>query len=146
MREPVELNRQHCEELLAGGVIGRVGYTTPDGPRILPVNYSVVDGAIVFRTAPYNELATHARDAPVAFEIDHFDHDRKQGWSVLATGPCEAVEDPAEVEHIRATWAPRPWAGGLRPLHMRLRWTELTGRRVGEDWTWHSEMPHRRQV
>jgi hypothetical protein len=26
----------------------------------------------------------------------------------------------------------RPWAGGVRALVLRLRWTELTGRRLGD--------------
>ncbi|MFI2629149.1 pyridoxamine 5'-phosphate oxidase family protein [Streptomyces collinus] len=32
--------------------MGRVSVTTPDGPAVLPVNYDVVDDALVFRTSP----------------------------------------------------------------------------------------------
>lgn len=136
---PVELDEERCKERLRGGVMGRVGYTTPEGPRILPLNYSVVEETIVFRTAPDTELAKHAPGSTIAFEVDHFDHVRSQGWSVLATGRCEAVTDGEEIEWMQRVWGPRPWAGGARPLHLRLPWTRLTGRRVGDDGTWYDE-------
>ena len=53
MNEPMELSYGKCRELLAAGVFGRVGVCTPQKPVILPVNYSVVGEAIIFRTSPY---------------------------------------------------------------------------------------------
>ena len=55
-----------------------------------------------------------------------------------------AVTDPLEIEHIREVRDPRPWAGGGRNLYLRLRWTELTGRRLGDAWDVVGSMPVRR--
>jgi nitroimidazol reductase NimA-like FMN-containing flavoprotein (pyridoxamine 5'-phosphate oxidase superfamily) len=143
---PVELTREECLDLLRGGVVGRVAMTTPDGPRIVPVNYAVHDHDIVFRTAPYSELGRQPSGTELAFEIDHLDHDNHRGWSVLALGRAEVVDDPDEVGDIRRTWDPRPWASGSRNLYVRLRWRELTGRRLGDDWSYASMLPHRRTV
>ena len=46
-----ELNENQCLELIAPGGIGRIAYTGRFGPAVLPVNYTLQDGAIVFRTA-----------------------------------------------------------------------------------------------
>ena len=46
MKEPVELTVNECLDLLEGGVVGRVALCTPLGPRIVPVNYAMFDGAI----------------------------------------------------------------------------------------------------
>lgn len=146
MNEPVELSEEKCRELLAAGLVGRVAFCTPAGPRIIPVNHAVVDDAVVFRTTPYSELGTRVHDLPVALEVDHLDYDRQQGWSVVATGSASAIEDPDEVEEIRAVWDPRPWAGGVRPLYVRLRWAGLTGRRIGHGWSADTETPVRRRV
>jgi hypothetical protein len=56
------------------------------------------------------------------------------------------VEDPDELAEIKATWDPRPWAGGNRPFYVSLDWQELTGRRIGTGWTHDNEMPVRRTV
>jgi nitroimidazol reductase NimA-like FMN-containing flavoprotein (pyridoxamine 5'-phosphate oxidase superfamily) len=125
-----ELDVRECRELLAGGEVGRVAMCTPSGPRILLVNY-VVDGAsVVFRTAPYGVLGQHAWRAPVAFEVDEVDRESRVGWSVVATGHADLVEDPAEIALIRAFRDPQPWAEGSRLLYVRLEWDTLTGRRV----------------
>lgn len=144
MHEPVELSYAKCRELLGGGVIGRIGLCTPRNPLVLPVNYSLVGEAIVFRTSPYGVVATHDWGSRIAFEVDHFDYDDHKGWSVLAVGHGERVEDPEEVARIRRTSDPRPWAGGARELYVRLQWDELTGRRLGQGWTHRNEMPVRR--
>lgn len=146
MPESLELGYSTCEALLRAGVVGRVAFTTPTGPLVLPVNYSVVDSTIILRTAPEGGLATYGLDAVVAFETDHFDHAYHRGWSVVARGTAETVSDPGARERIRAVWEPRPWAGGQRDLYVRIRWTELTGRRLGNGWDPMLELPHRRVV
>lgn len=146
MSEPRELSSTECERLIRAGVVGRVALSTPSGPHIVPINYSVVDDAVIMRTTPYSLLGTYGRDTTLAFEIDQFDHARHRGWSVVARGRAESVDDVDEIEQIRRTWPPRPWAGGQRSLFVRLRWTELTGRRLGEGWDPATEMPVRRVV
>ena len=146
MNEPMELSYSKCRELLAAGVFGRVGVCTPQKPVILPVNYSVVGEAVIFRTTPYGVVANHDWRAQIAFEVDYVDYSDHKGWSVLATGRGERVEDPEELARIKRTWDPRPWAGGARPLYVKLAWEELTGRRLGQGWTHENETPTRRQL
>jgi nitroimidazol reductase NimA-like FMN-containing flavoprotein (pyridoxamine 5'-phosphate oxidase superfamily) len=130
MRDVQELSYAECRGLLAGGVLGRVAVCTGNQPRIIPVNYSVVDESVVFRTSAYGVIATHDWRSPIAFEVDHVDLVHQGGWSVVASGPGARVEDAEDLAHIKRTLDPRPWAGGARPLYVRLRWTELTGRRL----------------
>ena len=146
MHEPEELTYAECRGLLAGGVFGRVAVCTASGPRILPVNYSVVGEALVFRTSPYGVIAASDWKSSMAFEVDHVDYADQRGWSVVATGRGERVEDPAVLAQIKRTWDPHPWAAGHRPLYVRLPWSELTGRRLGQGWTRENEMPVRRQL
>jgi nitroimidazol reductase NimA-like FMN-containing flavoprotein (pyridoxamine 5'-phosphate oxidase superfamily) len=146
MTEPMELSYGKCHELLTGGVVGRVGVCTPAGPRIVPVNYSVVDEAVVFRTTPYSLLGTYAWNTNLAFEVDHIDYATHRAWSVVALGRGAMVEDEAELIAIRSFWDPRPWVSGPRLLYVRLRWETLTGRRLGGGWTHDNEMEVRRIV
>ena len=145
MAESQELSYSQCEAVLRAGVVGRVAVWSA-GPHIMPMNYSVVDEAIIMRTAADSVLGMQAHGALVAFEVDYFDYAYHRGCSVVARGETEVVEDPAEVAHIHAVWAPRPWAGGDRPLLVRLRWTELSGRQLGSGWNPMYELPVRRSV
>jgi len=147
VQEVIDLTQEECRRLLVSGVGGRVALSSPNGPHIVPVNYSVVDDAIIMRTSAYSLLGTYGRDSMLAFEVDQFDHERQHGWSVVARGRGEVVVDIDQLEHIRSTWAPRPWAAsGARGLHLRLRWTELTGRRIGVGWDLQASLPVRRTV
>ncbi len=134
MSTPIEMTVDECVEQLHSGVVGRVAMSTPVGPRILPVNYAMYGDAIVFRTSPYSELGTYGWNSELAFEIDHIDYEKHQGWSVIAIGRSELVEDPDEVADIRRTWDPRPWAAGQRNLYIKLIWRDISGRRLGADW------------
>ena len=134
MADSRELSVHECEALLRAGVAGRVALSTPTGPHIVPVNYSVVERAIVVRTSPYSLLGTYGRDTTLAFEIDGFDRELERGWSVQARGRAEVVTDRAELDRLRLAAPRQPWAGGSRALVLRLRWTELTGRRLGDAW------------
>jgi nitroimidazol reductase NimA-like FMN-containing flavoprotein (pyridoxamine 5'-phosphate oxidase superfamily) len=133
MNSLVELTVEECLSLLQSRVVGRIALMTPGGLRIFPVNYSVVDSRIVFRTVPYGELANNAHDADVAFEVDALDDALHRGWSVLAVGRCRRVEDAGEVRWIRETHDPQPWAPGQRNLYFMLDWDDLTGRQVGSE-------------
>ena len=144
MPESIALSRDESLVLLRGGVFGRLAVAAPDGPHVIPVNYAVVDDAVIVRTEPEGVLGTHAPEAVVAFEIDHVDHETHRGWSVVVRGTAEIVTDPVVLRRIGMSWAPRPWAAGARPLHLRLAWREIHGRRLGTGWSAVASMPVRR--
>ncbi|HYU85607.1 MAG TPA: pyridoxamine 5'-phosphate oxidase family protein [Kribbellaceae bacterium] len=121
---------EECRELLDTKSVGRVGFNGPDGPRVLPVNYVVLRRDIYFRTAAGSALANAMRDTRVAFEIDDIDEFNENGWSVLAVGDAELVDDPDVLVELWGQQGPKPWAVGLRTQFVRIGRVELTGRRV----------------
>jgi uncharacterized protein len=146
MYESFDLNESECTELLRAGLVGRVAVCTPQGPHIVPVNYSVVDDAVVVRTTPYSLLGSNANGSVLALEVDQFDYENQRGWSVVVRGRCEVVLDPAELDHIRQTWNPTAWAKGGRTLYLRMRWSQMTGRRLGTGWDPVAVLPVRRAL
>lgn len=135
MRIPLDLTYATCRDLLVAGTVGRVGVSTPLGPRIFPVNYTVIEESIVFRTLPNSLLGTYGWGAPLAFEVDEIDYENERGWSVLATGRGHRVDDPAMLASLRLKGEPRPWAAGDRHLLVCLEWEDLTGRQLGLGWS-----------
>jgi transcriptional regulator with XRE-family HTH domain len=124
-----DLGPDECRARLSTHGLGRVAVSTPGGPAVVPVNYEVVDDAIVFRTAP-NSAPAAAVGTDVAFEVDHVDEAMSQGWSVLAVGPARAVTEPEAVRRLADHARSKPWAGGERELWVSIRPTQLTGRRI----------------
>jgi nitroimidazol reductase NimA-like FMN-containing flavoprotein (pyridoxamine 5'-phosphate oxidase superfamily) len=132
---PEPLDEAECLRLISPGGVGRLGYAGRYGPTVLPVNYGLHEGAIVFRTAhdsPTDEdLRTGIADAEyiVAFEIDDLHPATREGWSVLIQGPVQHVESEDERASVLDVVA-EPWAGGVRELFLRIRPTRITGRRI----------------
>ncbi|WP_328886787.1 pyridoxamine 5'-phosphate oxidase family protein [Streptomyces sp. NBC_00316] len=124
-----DLDPDECRALLDTHGVGRVAVSTPDGPAVIPVNYDVIDDAIVFRTAPASVPAA-AVGTDVAFEIDHVDEAMSQGWSVLVVGPARVVTEPEAVRRLAVRARSKPWAGGQREMWVSIRPTRLTGRRI----------------
>ncbi|WP_405876932.1 DUF1918 domain-containing protein [Streptomyces sp. NBC_01136] len=124
-----DLGPDECRALLSTHGLGRVAVSTADGPAVIPVNYEVVDDAIVFRTRP-NSAPAAAGETDVAFEVDHVDEAMSQGWSVLAVGPARVVTEPDAVRRLADHAHSRPWAGGERDMWVSIRPTHLTGRRI----------------
>lgn len=133
MHEPIELSYAECLSRLVKGKLGRVAVSTPNGPRIIPLNYTVMDDAVLFRTTPYSLVGTYARNTTLAFEVDEIDTETHRGWSVVAVGRAVMVEDSDELSAIKAAWDPTPWADGQRRTYFRLTWRELTGRKLSGD-------------
>ena len=138
-----QLSPRLCEDLLRSGVYGRLAIPTPDGPHVIPLNYAVNGDAVMIRTTADGLAARYAPGEIAAFEIDYVEYDYRRGWSVQARGPVEVVPEDAR-EELAHAWLPQPWADGTRPLYLRLRWNELTGRRLGRGWDPMRRLPVRR--
>ncbi|MED7955075.1 pyridoxamine 5'-phosphate oxidase family protein [Streptomyces sp. BE303] len=124
-----DLSVPECWGRLAPGGVGRVAFTTAEGPVVLPVNYRVLDGSLLFRTSARGVLAT-VLGARIAFEVDRIDDASRTGWSVLAMGRATAFDEPEAIEHLVRRDGPDPWAGGPRDVWVRLRPASVTGRAV----------------
>jgi nitroimidazol reductase NimA-like FMN-containing flavoprotein (pyridoxamine 5'-phosphate oxidase superfamily) len=123
------LNQTECRRLIEPGGIGRIAFGTAAGPVVLPVNFGVLAGTIVIRTAEGTAIDGHA-DELVAFEVDHLDEALCQGWSVLVRGQAHRVTHPAELRRIRQDVEVWPWPGDDREVYVRILPTHITGRRI----------------
>lgn len=118
------LDPDECRHLLRNMRAGRVSWNSPTaGQLILPVNYAVVDETIIFRTSPRAILAQLTEGHEVAFEVDEFDEEASNGWSVLVQGTSELYCN--EVNPLA-----RPWAPGVRNLVVAINPTHYSGRAV----------------
>jgi nitroimidazol reductase NimA-like FMN-containing flavoprotein (pyridoxamine 5'-phosphate oxidase superfamily) len=126
-----DLDEAEAMHLLESTRWGRCAWNTSEGPRILPVNYAVVDGTLYFRTGLYGSLAQAAEGNAVALEADELDDRLSSGWSVVVVGTADQVEDPAEVAAVFRRM-PDPWAPGPRPVLVRIVPTQVTGRRFSK--------------
>jgi nitroimidazol reductase NimA-like FMN-containing flavoprotein (pyridoxamine 5'-phosphate oxidase superfamily) len=130
-----ELDENQCLKLISEGGIGRIGYTGRFGPVVLPVNYELLDRAVLFRTAAHGPLDEDLRtgiadaDYKVAFEIDSIDLATRRGWSVLIQGPAHHLS--GDERDAVGDAGVEPWAPGDREMMVRIVPSRITGRRVG---------------
>jgi nitroimidazol reductase NimA-like FMN-containing flavoprotein (pyridoxamine 5'-phosphate oxidase superfamily) len=139
------LSQDECEQLLRAGVFGRIVVTCDERIEVIPVNYATVGDALLVRTDPGSLLDRYGDDAALVFEVDHVTYDRWHGWSVVARGVGERVAEDELTDVERAAPGPPPWVRRDNSTWLRLRWQELSGRRVGSGWDPLAEMPVRRQ-
>ena len=124
-----DLSRPECVELLATSAVGRIGVDLDGRPVVLPVNFAVVDGCILFRTGHGTKLAAATAHVVVAFEADAFEPDGSAGWSVLVRGTCTEVTDPAELDRMRAVPLDKWVTDGGADRYVLISLTEISGRR-----------------
>jgi len=120
--------------LLAEQRVGRVAVTIGAVPAVFPVNFALLDGTIVFRTAAGTKLDAATRNSVVAFEVDEVDPVYHEGWSVLVVGVADELTDPATLRQALelplAAWAP-----GSRDHIVCVRPEFVSGRRIVHDST-----------
>jgi uncharacterized protein len=117
-----------CWDLLRSVEVGRLAVIVGDHPEIFPVNYLVDHGTIVFRTADGSKLVGSVGEAPVAFEIDGFDRDSGQAWSVVVKGRAGEIRRLDEL--IDTAQLPlSPWHGSPKHRFVRIVPDEVSGRR-----------------
>jgi nitroimidazol reductase NimA-like FMN-containing flavoprotein (pyridoxamine 5'-phosphate oxidase superfamily) len=130
-----ELDEAECLRLISPGGIGRIAFVGRFDLAVLPVNYRLVDGAILFRTAQDSitgeDLRTGIAHAEyrVAFEIDRFDETAREGWSVLIQGPAHHVDSDLEQAAALAAGV-EPWPSGEKDHFVRVTPVRVTGRRI----------------
>ena len=125
-----ELSEEECLALLETTTVGRIAFVNADGQQLVPVNFALLEGAIYFRTLPDGFLSSLARGhGDVAFGVDHQDVFRT-GWNVTVRGAAGAVEDRATINKVLSHHRLKPWAGGVRPLVIKITPTSVAGRRV----------------
>jgi nitroimidazol reductase NimA-like FMN-containing flavoprotein (pyridoxamine 5'-phosphate oxidase superfamily) len=130
-----QLDEAECLRLIAGGGIGRIAYTGKYDLTVLPVNYKLHDGAILFRTSADSLTADELRtglagsEYRVAFEVDDFNHASRDGWSVLVQGPAHHLDDEAERADALAAGV-EAWPGGEHDHFIKVSPMRVTGRRI----------------
>jgi uncharacterized protein len=128
-----EIAPAECLRLLASVTVGRVGVTIDALPAVLPVNFAMSEGAVVFRTVPGTKLDAATAGAVVAFEVDaHGTADHPGSWSVLVRGIARELTQPSELAKARALPL-EPWTRNQgADRFVRIEPTVLTGRRIVE--------------
>lgn len=109
-RVPRTLDEESCWRLLQSQEVGRLAMDTPGGLVVLPVNYAVLNGRVVFRTSEGGLLGTAAGyGRRVAFEVDSVDRMARSGWSVLLRGELRQADErtSASADPVVDTWLHR---------------------------------------
>jgi nitroimidazol reductase NimA-like FMN-containing flavoprotein (pyridoxamine 5'-phosphate oxidase superfamily) len=122
------LDRDECLRLLGRATLGRVAVTSAAMPTVLPVNFRLTGGRIVFRTGAGTKLAAATRNAVVAFEVDDIDPVRQTGWSVVVTGVARPVVDNDVLAELDGLFIPR-WAGPENQV-VEVSLELISGRRI----------------
>lgn len=123
----LDIPETECWELLGATAIGRIAWCEAGGPTVLPVNITIHDGAIWFRTKAHSPMARYANHGEVAVQIDDADEFTRSGWSVLVRGRGELVAYGLGPESLGE---PAPWPEGSRPLLVKVVPSSITGRRL----------------
>ena len=131
----VVLSTDVCWELLRHTEVGRLAVSTADHPEIFPVNFVVDRRTIVIRTAAGTKLAEAIMGHAVAFEIDGYDAEVGEAWSVIVKGRAVEIERMYEV-YDALTLPLFPWHAAPKHHFVRIQPDEISGRRfevVGRD-------------
>ena len=124
--DAIPLTRAQCIDRLRSSRIGRVAVTSRVLPAIVPVNYTVVGNALLFRTRPDGMLAKACDNTIVAFEADELGPEGGAGWSVLVVGAAELLHGGAAVRAAERGLVSA--AGEGRSQFVSITMTKVTGR------------------
>jgi transcriptional regulator with XRE-family HTH domain len=123
-----EMRAEESRSLLEAGGVGRVAFNLAGRLTVVPVNFEMYEGLLVFRTSATTAVARYGA-GPVAFEVDRIDEGMREGWSILVSGNARhAVGE--ELQQLRSALAVEPWAGGARGVYIVIEPEQISGRRV----------------
>ena len=119
------LDVDECLVLLRWETVGRLAVgVAGEAPIVVPVNFSMLDNTVVFRSGE-GSMLDRVRDNCVSVQVDRFDWFRKIGWSVLVRGTAREVEEDAVAGIDLESWAP-----GTKEHWLQVVPDSITGRRL----------------
>jgi uncharacterized protein len=126
----VALRLDECLARLRAHVprVGRVAFVEDGHAVVLPVNYRMLDGAIVLRTGLGSKLEAALSGRPMSFQVDEVDPTWKEGWSIIVRGRAEEL--PGEELARAMLLGLEAWARGSRPRYLAVRPERITGRQI----------------
>ena len=125
-----EIGEDESWALLSDAHFAHLAWNGSDGPTILPVNLAVDDRTVWIRTGYHSSIAREADESRIAILVDSIDPESHEGWSVQVRGVAHAEYSEDKVpESVRAL---ATWAAGARPVWLRVKTTDINGRRLAE--------------
>lgn len=128
------LAETECMRLLATQTVGRLAVQAGRWPLVVPVNFALDGGDVVFRTGPGTKVDS-AVHRGVGFQADEIDLASRSGWSVCLVGVAEVVgaDELADLVTRIGAFGVRPLESGDKPIWVRAAAHGVTGRRVGPE-------------
>jgi nitroimidazol reductase NimA-like FMN-containing flavoprotein (pyridoxamine 5'-phosphate oxidase superfamily) len=124
----LELPEHTCWMLLRSAEVARLAVCVDARPDIFPVNFVVDHATIVLRTAEGSKFSAAVSSAVVALEVDGYDLETKEAWSVVIKGRAEEIRRLHEV--IDACDLPLfPWHAAPKSRFLRIVPETISGRR-----------------
>lgn len=122
---PRVLDPSQCWSLLRTRDVGRVAFVLGGRLELLPVNYAVDGGSVVFRTSTGAKLEAADLRTEAVFEVDAREAD-ETAWSVVLRGTLRRVR--ALHELVGSYTLPiYPWEASPKNAILRLHGREVTG-------------------
>ena len=115
-----------CWQLLGQEEVGRLAVSVSRYPEIFPVNYVVDQRTVIFRTAEGTKLLATVISPSVAFEVDGYDPEAGEAWSVVIKGLAREI--PMH-DLLDDTFPLFPWTATPKPRFVRVVPDSITGRR-----------------
>ncbi|WP_295627376.1 pyridoxamine 5'-phosphate oxidase family protein [uncultured Corynebacterium sp.] len=128
------LNDDEALELLATKTFGRLVVRRKDDMDLFPLNYTVHEGKIYFRTAEGSKLFSLSLNDDVLFEADNVDESGASAWSVIVKGTARALTSNDEIR--KADELPlKPWLPTLKYNYVEITPGDVSGRKfhLGEE-------------
>jgi nitroimidazol reductase NimA-like FMN-containing flavoprotein (pyridoxamine 5'-phosphate oxidase superfamily) len=127
---PLEvLDRSTCLELLGTVEVGHLAWAETDGHvQVLPLNFALDGDDVVVRTGSGTLVTAVQAGRRLSFQADDLEPAVRGGWTVLITGTAHVVGPGSEADRLGRLV--QPWAGGLKPVVVRLQADDVTGRRL----------------
>jgi uncharacterized protein len=113
-------------DFLATQRFGRLAVSADGQPDIFPVNYTVLQRTLLYKTGMGTKLLELAANRHVAFEVDRWDAD--EATSVVVRGVADLLERDHELEEARSRRL-RSWVATPKPAYVRIRPDSVVGRR-----------------
>lgn len=122
------LTDEQCWELLRANQIGRLATVVGGSVDIFPINFIVYEEQILFKTAEGSKLAGVMAHHEVAFEIDGYNPDTNEAWSVVMSGMARILSHDDELD-VAESLPLFPWNTDPKNRYVAIEPNSLSGRR-----------------